>query len=35
MAFGEGWDEQQPGILCVGCGPDDAVSDDEAEAEAA
>ncbi|MET0604282.1 MAG: phosphoadenosine phosphosulfate reductase family protein [Baekduia sp.] len=32
MALGEDWDAAPPGILCVGCGPDDNLTDEEAEA---
>lgn len=32
MSFGEDWDASMPGILCVGCGSDDDVTDEEAEA---
>lgn len=32
MSFGEDWDQMQPGVLCIGCGPDeDPRTDDEAE----
>jgi 3'-phosphoadenosine 5'-phosphosulfate sulfotransferase (PAPS reductase)/FAD synthetase len=32
MAFGEDWDVSLPGALCIGCGPEDELSDAEAEA---
>jgi 3'-phosphoadenosine 5'-phosphosulfate sulfotransferase (PAPS reductase)/FAD synthetase len=30
LAFGEDWDSATPGLLCVGCGSDDDVPDEEA-----
>jgi 3'-phosphoadenosine 5'-phosphosulfate sulfotransferase (PAPS reductase)/FAD synthetase len=32
IAFGDDWDAGTPGILCVGCGPDEDKHDEEAEA---
>lgn len=32
LSFGEEWDAMQPGLLCVGCGPDDTITDEEAAA---